>query len=154
MVVVVVVVALVVVVGVAVWVWVGVGVGVVVWVGVGVAAEVVVRVEVRVEVWVWVGVGVGVEVEVGVEVGVCVKERTKMNDPLIGKLIVVMCANYIYTGILSEMRPDVLVLSEPSIVYETGSWSDETWKDAQRLPTPSITIERSAGESRFELIRK
>ena len=72
---------------------------------------------------------------------------------LIGKQVVVMCANYIYTGVLEEVRHDVLVLSSPSIVYETGEWSDDTWRDAQRLPARRITIERTAAEALFELDR-
>lgn len=56
-------------------------------------------------------------------------------------------------GVLEEVRHDVLVLSSPSIIYETGEWSADAWSDAQRLPARRITIERTAAESRFELDR-
>lgn len=73
--------------------------------------------------------------------------------PLTDKWCAVMAANYIYTGVLVEVTPDRVVLSEPSIVYETGEWDSDEWKDAQRLPTNRIHIERTAVESLFEVIR-
>lgn len=75
-----------------------------------------------------------------------------MNN-LIGKPVVVMCANYIYTGILESVTHDYVALKEPSIVYETGEWTASEWKDAQKLPTDQIKLERTAVESHFELIR-
>jgi hypothetical protein len=77
-----------------------------------------------------------------------------MSHPLVGKRVVAMAANYIYTGELEEHSIDRVVLGKPSIVYETGPWSDSKWKDEQRLPTNRIHIERSAVESLFELIRE
>ena len=74
--------------------------------------------------------------------------------PLNGKQVVAMAANYIYTGTLVDVTVDRIVLTDPSIVYETGAWSAATWKDSQRLPTNEIHIERSAVESLFELIRE
>lgn len=76
-----------------------------------------------------------------------------MNE-LFGKTVVVMCANYIYTGTLQSITHDYIVLNEPSIVYETGEWSASDWKDSQRLPTNQIKLERSGVESHFELIRR
>jgi len=133
-----------------------VGVGVVVAVAVVVAVVVVAAVGVGVAVVVGVVVGVGVVVAVGVVVWVVVGEvgsKEVEMDPLIGKQVVVLCANYIYTGVLEAVGHDVLVLSSPSIIYETGAWSDDAWRDAQRLPARRITIERTASESMFELDR-
>jgi hypothetical protein len=73
--------------------------------------------------------------------------------PLKGKIVVAMCANYIYTGVLEEVAVDRVVLGKPSIVYETGEWAAKSWKDAQRLPTSRVFIERSAVESLFEVER-
>lgn len=53
---------------------------------------------------------------------------------LLGERITLFCLNYFYTGTLSGVNEDDVLLTEPSIVYETGSFSDKTWKDAQRLP--------------------
>ena len=64
-----------------------------------------------------------------------------------GKTVVAFCANYIYTGTFEMMNHEVLVLSDPYIVYETGAFTDEDWKDAQHLPQNEVRIERTAIES-------
>ncbi len=76
-----------------------------------------------------------------------------MSHPLIEKTVVVMCANYIYTGRLIRVAPDSLVLAEPSIIYETGKWSDADWKMAERLPTDEYYVERSGVEGMFAVKR-
>jgi len=53
---------------------------------------------------------------------------------LMGETITCFCLNYIYTGKLIGVNTDCILLSEPSIVYETGSFAEKSWKDAQRLP--------------------
>jgi hypothetical protein len=74
--------------------------------------------------------------------------------PLHGKLVVLMCANYIYTGTLDVVSVDHIAIDDPSIVYETGEWAAKEWKDVQALPTKRIYIERTAVESMFELVHK
>ena len=44
------------------------------------------------------------------------------------------CANYIYTGKLIGVNETCILLTDLSIVYETGSFSEKHWKDAQPLP--------------------
>ena len=53
---------------------------------------------------------------------------------LLGKTITLFCANYIYTGKLEGVNDTCVKLSSPKIVYETGSFLDTNWKDAQELP--------------------
>ena len=53
---------------------------------------------------------------------------------LLGKTITVFCANYIYTGVLEGVNESCIKLTKASIVYETGAFTDKTWKDAQALP--------------------
>jgi hypothetical protein len=53
---------------------------------------------------------------------------------LIGERITVFCANYIYTGKLIGVNETCILLEDAAIVYETGSLSDKSWKDAQKLP--------------------
>ena len=77
-----------------------------------------------------------------------------MSEPLNGKNVVVFCSNYIYSGVLERLAHDVIELSEPSIVYETGAFTDAKWKDAQRMPVNLLRIERSAVESMGEVVRK
>lgn len=53
---------------------------------------------------------------------------------LMGDVITVFSLNYIYTGKLIGVNDTCILLEEPSIVYETGSFDSDNWKDAQRLP--------------------
>ena len=53
---------------------------------------------------------------------------------LIGERITLFCANYIYTGKLIGVNETCVLLENAAIVYETGSLSDKSWKDAQPLP--------------------
>ena len=55
---------------------------------------------------------------------------------LLGERVTLFCANYFYTGELSGVNTDTVLLIHPSIVYETGPFSEKTWKDAQALPGP------------------
>jgi hypothetical protein len=65
---------------------------------------------------------------------------------LIGKRITLFCMNYIYTGDLVGVNDTCVLLEKPAIVYETGSFSDNKWKDAQSLPN-SIYINLAAVEA-------
>ena len=55
-------------------------------------------------------------------------------DKLLGEVITLFCMNYIYVGTLVGVNSDCVLLENPSIVYETGAFTDTAWKDAQRLP--------------------
>jgi len=52
---------------------------------------------------------------------------------LLGETVVLFCMNYFYTGKLTGVNDDDVILTDPEIIYETGSFSDSGWKDAQRL---------------------
>lgn len=65
---------------------------------------------------------------------------------LLGKRITLFCMNYIYTGDLVGVNNTCVLLDNPSIVYETGSFDTKTWKDAQKLPN-SLYIQMSAVEA-------
>lgn len=53
---------------------------------------------------------------------------------LLGKTITIFCANYIYTGKLESVSGSCVKLTAPKIVYETGAFTENEWKDAQELP--------------------
>lgn len=53
---------------------------------------------------------------------------------LLGKKVTLFCLNYIYTGTLEGVNEKVVKLNNASIVYETGSFQDSSFKDAQKLP--------------------
>ena len=67
-------------------------------------------------------------------------------DKLLGERITVFCMNYIYTGKLSGVNDTYILLTDPAIVYETGSFSDPEWKDAQGLPN-NLYVQLSSVES-------
>jgi hypothetical protein len=64
-----------------------------------------------------------------------------------GKTIVVISAIYIYTGKLVDIGETAIKLADPSIIYETGSWSSEKWADAQRLPCTHLYVSIALIES-------
>ncbi len=53
---------------------------------------------------------------------------------LLGERVTLFCAVYIYTGKLVGVNDKFVKLEDAAIVYETGSFDDEKWKDAQMLP--------------------
>lgn len=53
---------------------------------------------------------------------------------LLGQRVTLFCLNYIYTGKLAGVNDTCVLLTEASIVYETGGLMDKAWKDAQPLP--------------------
>lgn len=65
---------------------------------------------------------------------------------LLGKRVTLFCINYIYTGELEGVNDTCVKLKDVYIVYETGSFSDSQWKDAQKL-AKEFYIQTSAIES-------
>ena len=65
---------------------------------------------------------------------------------LLGERVTFFCMNYIYTGTLIGVNDSCVLLDEPSIVYETGSFDKKEWLDAQRLPN-QIYVQISSIES-------
>lgn len=55
-------------------------------------------------------------------------------EGLLGEQVVIICACYIYSGKLVGVNEYCIKLEDPSIVYETGVWTDKTYKDVQKLP--------------------
>jgi hydroxyacyl-ACP dehydratase HTD2-like protein with hotdog domain len=53
---------------------------------------------------------------------------------LLGKNVTLWCTRYIYTGKLIGISSDSCLLEDPSLVYETGKFSEPNWADAQKLP--------------------
>lgn len=52
----------------------------------------------------------------------------------LGERITLMCQMYFYTGRLIEVHNDFVKLEDAHIVYETGSFDNDKWEDAQKLP--------------------
>ena len=52
---------------------------------------------------------------------------------LMGETVTLFCANYIYAGKLVGVNDKFVQLESPHIVYETGAFSDKSFKDAQKM---------------------
>lgn len=66
--------------------------------------------------------------------------------PLIGENITVFCCRYIYHGKLIEEGNDYIKLKNPSIVYETGAFSDKQFSDIQSLNVETWNIAKQSIE--------
>ena len=53
---------------------------------------------------------------------------------LLGQRVTLFCMNYFYTGDLIGVNDDCVLLKNPQIVYETGSYSSKQWTTAEALP--------------------
>lgn len=53
---------------------------------------------------------------------------------LMGQRVTLFCSSYFYTGRLVGVNDTFVKLEDPSVVYETGPFTDKSWKDAQKLP--------------------
>jgi hypothetical protein len=61
----------------------------------------------------------------------------------VGDDVMFMCMNYFYRGKLVSTTKDTLLIEDPSIVYETGKWSDKEYEDQQRLPSSVRVMKQS-----------
>ena len=101
---------------------------------------------VKVVVVVVVAVGVAVAVAVGVKyfinnfnggimkISGGIMKTGEGLEKLAGEVVTLFCANYIYSGKLTGINDDCVLLSDAGIVYETGELTVKTWKDRQPLP--------------------
>lgn len=65
---------------------------------------------------------------------VIVQSTNEGLESLMGERVTLFCTRYIYTGVLTGLNDNFVLLTEPSIVYETGDFSKKDWGDAQKLP--------------------
>lgn len=72
-------------------------------------------------------------------------------EVLLGNRVTFFCSNYIYTGNLVEVNEKFVKLEKAGIVYETGSFDEEKWKDFQEFPNP-VYVMLHAIES-FEILK-
>ena len=68
-------------------------------------------------------------------------------ESLLGEKITLFCVNYIYTGTLIGVNAQAILLENPSIVYETGSFKDKGYKNVQSLEVKEFFISIGAIES-------
>ena len=65
---------------------------------------------------------------------------------LLGKKVTLFCMNYIYCGMLEGVKDTCVKLGEAYLVYETGSFAEKGFKDAQKL-ADSWYVQTAAIES-------
>ena len=66
---------------------------------------------------------------------------------LIGENITVFCCRYIYYGKLIAEGEGFIKLENPSIVYETGSFSKDNFETIQSMNTKTFCINKDSVES-------
>ena len=68
-------------------------------------------------------------------------------ESLLGKKVTLFCANYFYSGKLIGVSKTCVKLEDAAIVYETGPFSDPTYKDEQKLGAKEFYVRIPAIES-------
>jgi hypothetical protein len=66
---------------------------------------------------------------------------------LLGQNVTLFCMNYIYTGKLVGVDDVQVKLDDAKIVYETGSFTEKEWTDAQPLPNGTWYVRLATVES-------
>jgi len=66
---------------------------------------------------------------------------------LMGKRVTFFCLNYIYVGELIGVNETCVLLKNPAIVYETGSFRDSKYKDEQSLGVEEFYLQKNCIES-------
>ena len=66
---------------------------------------------------------------------------------LLGETVVIFCVNYFYTGKLVGVNDDCVLVEKPSIIYDTGSFSNSSWSDCQSMCIEELFIQKNAIES-------
>ncbi len=68
-------------------------------------------------------------------------------EALLGERVLLLCANYFYTGKLIGVNVQYVCLEDPAIVYQTGAWSDRGYSDEQKLHTKVLYVQTAMIES-------
>lgn len=68
-------------------------------------------------------------------------------ESLMGERVLLMCANYFYTGKLVGVNETCVELEDPAIVYETGQWTAKTYADEQKLHAKTFYVSLAAIEA-------
>ena len=66
---------------------------------------------------------------------------------LLGETVTLFCMNYFYNGKLTGVNEDCILIEDPKIIYETGTFTDSKWKDAQSMGIKELYIQKASIES-------
>jgi len=72
-----------------------------------------------------------------------------MMENLLNKNVTFFCLNYIYYGQVIAINKKTIELKNAHIVYETGCFSENKFKDAQQLNAEIFYLTKSNVESFF-----
>lgn len=68
-------------------------------------------------------------------------------ESLLSEKVLLMCANYFYSGKLVGVNSVFVQLDDAAIVYETGKFSDKSYTDEQKLHVKTWYVQTAAIES-------
>jgi hypothetical protein len=78
---------------------------------------------------------------------VLIEDQEEGLKKLIGKTVILLCANYFYTGKLVGVNSTAVKLQGMSIIYETGEWSAKKWENVQKVTDDYFYVSTGAIES-------
>ena len=76
-----------------------------------------------------------------------IEEAGEGLEGLLGEMVTIFTSGYFYHGKLVGINDTCIKLEQPSIVYETGAFTDSKFKDKQSLNVDSWYIAINAIES-------
>lgn len=68
-------------------------------------------------------------------------------EALMGETVTLFCLNYFYNGVLVGVNETCILLEDPKIIYETGNFSNTSWKDVQSMGIKELYVQKNAVES-------
>lgn len=68
-------------------------------------------------------------------------------ESLMGERVTFFCINYIYAGKLTGVNETSVLIEDPSIIYETGPFFNDKYKDEQKLGVKEFFIATACIES-------
>ncbi len=74
-------------------------------------------------------------------------------ESLMGETVCVYSLNYIYSGVLSGVNGNTVMLTDAEIVYDTGEHNAKKWLNASKLPCKELFLSTSTIEAFFKLVR-
>lgn len=78
---------------------------------------------------------------------VIIEDNTEGLMKLLGEMVTLYCASFIYAGRLTGLNDECVLLDEAKIVYDTGDHSSPSWATAEKMPNGSWYVMKSKIES-------
>lgn len=75
------------------------------------------------------------------------EEENEGLEKLLGEKVTLYCTSFIYSGKLSGVNQDCVLLTDAEIVYDTGGHSKDTWELAEKMPNGSWYVMKDRIES-------